>query len=122
MQSVVYSRRVTRNLVSNVINECCNLLTNSNIFPNHLVNRLLNLRFLTSTTNHQTSNKKSSTTQHVQIPSLHLVTAYSGFSKDLTKPISKKGVIGDDAWFISSHKYADILGMFEKNKKNTHKK
>ena len=114
MQSVVYRRGLTRNLVSNVINECCNLLTNSNLFSNQIVNRLLNLRFLSQTSiniNSRTSNNSSSS-QPVQIPALHLVTAYSGFSKDLTKPLCKKGVIGDDAWFITSNKCADILGIF----------
>lgn len=113
MQSVVYRRGVTRILVSNVINECCNLLRNSNILPNyHFVSRLLNLRFFSQASIRKTSTiANSATTQTVQIPDLHLVTAYSGFSKDLNKPLSKKGVIGDDAWFISSNKSADILGM-----------
>ena len=42
---------------------------------------------------------------------LHLVTASSGFSKDLTKPIVKKGVIGDDAWFVASQKSIVVLGV-----------
>jgi hypothetical protein len=114
MQSVVYKRGLTRSLVSNVINECCNLLTYSNLFSNQIVNRLFNLRFLSQAAsinlNSKTSNKNAST-QSVQIPALHLVTAYSGYSKDLTKPLCKKGVIGDDAWFITSNKCADILGI-----------
>ena len=114
MQSVIYRRGMTRNLVSNVINECCNFLTNSSLLPNHLVNRLLNLRFISQASinfnQSRTSCKTSPSSQPVQIPSLHLVTVYSGFSKDLTKPLCKKGVIGDDAWFVATHKCADILG------------
>ena len=45
------------------------------------------------------------------LSTLHLVTAYSGFSKDLTSPLCKKGVIGDDAWFIASQKSMDVLGV-----------
>ncbi len=61
---------------------------------------------------------------------LRLVTAYSGYSKDfnfLTNTTTgagtatsrfgiellsrKKGVIGDDAWFIASQKCADVMGV-----------
>jgi len=54
---------------------------------------------------------------------LHLDTAYSGYSKDfLNKSTSpkassmqllsrKKGMIGDDAWFVASKNSADVLGV-----------
>ena len=54
---------------------------------------------------------------------LRLVTAYSGYSKDYLNYINnagksglhflnrKKGVIGDDAWFISSLRCSDVLGV-----------
>ena len=42
---------------------------------------------------------------------LKLITAYAGISKHLTKPILKKGVIGDDAWFIESKNSIDVLGI-----------
>lgn len=63
------------------------------------------------------------------IEQLHLVTAYSGYSKnylnqnfktnikttqfDLVSGLSskKRGVIGDDAWFIAKQKRLDVLGV-----------
>ncbi|CAF1074708.1 unnamed protein product [Brachionus calyciflorus] len=63
---------------------------------------------------------------------LHLITAYSGYSKsylnhnfntnikttkikfpnhNLNLGSNKKGVIGDDAWFIAKHKQVDVLGV-----------
>lgn len=64
--------------------------------------------------------------------SLHLITAYSGYSKNylnhnfntnitttkikfqsqnINLGSNKKGVIGDDAWFIAKHRQVDVLGV-----------
>lgn len=55
--------------------------------------------------------------------SLHLVTAYSGYSKDYIHNRSKgtsnamqflsrkRGIVGDDAWFVASKNRTDVLGV-----------
>jgi len=42
---------------------------------------------------------------------LRLVTVQAGISKHLTRPILKKGIIGEDAWFIESKTNVDVLGV-----------
>lgn len=42
---------------------------------------------------------------------LRLDTVYSGVSKHLTNPNIKKGVIGEDAFFIAKQKNCDVLGV-----------
>ncbi|CAG5122817.1 unnamed protein product [Candidula unifasciata] len=43
---------------------------------------------------------------------LHLVTGASGFSKSLTKSSNfTKWTFGDDAYFISRNRYADVIGV-----------
>lgn len=42
---------------------------------------------------------------------LRLATVYSGVSKHLTSPLIKKGVIGEDAFFVTSQKNCDVLGV-----------
>jgi len=70
-------------------------------------------------------NSTPSSTSHVNLKNetLRLVTAYSGYSKEFnllnnnTSKLGiqllnrKKGVIGDDAWFIASQKCADVMGV-----------
>lgn len=70
-------------------------------------------------------NSTPSSTSHVNLnnETLRLVTAYSGYSKEFnllnnnTSKLGiqllnrKKGVIGDDAWFIASQKCADVMGV-----------
>lgn len=75
-----------------------------------------------------TSTSSSCSIGSVSCDKLRLVTAYSGYSKDvnfLNTPGAnsstskfgiqllsrKKGVIGDDAWFIASQKCADVMGV-----------
>lgn len=90
-------------------------------------NRLLsciynNLRFFShsiggtlSLPREQTRVQDLNTMQSVR-PDHHLLTAYSGFSKDQYVNKSQllnstKGKIGDDAWFISKQKNVDVLGV-----------
>lgn len=40
-----------------------------------------------------------------------LVTAWSGFPKDFSNAIVRKGQFGDDAYFIARHKTVDVLGV-----------
>lgn len=40
-----------------------------------------------------------------------LVTAWSGFPKDLSSSFRRKGQFGDDACFIAKHRSADVLGV-----------
>ena len=40
-----------------------------------------------------------------------MATVYSGVSKNLTNPLIKKGIIGEDAWFIASHNNYDVMGV-----------
>ena len=45
---------------------------------------------------------------------LHFVSASSGFSKSVTKPSHlSKLTFGDDAYFISRNKDADVIGNLE---------
>jgi protein phosphatase PTC7 len=40
-----------------------------------------------------------------------LATVYSGVSKHLTNPLIKKGIIGEDAFFVAAQKNCDVLGV-----------
>lgn len=42
---------------------------------------------------------------------LRLATVYAGVSKHLTQPLIKKGIIGEDAYFVASQKNCDVLGV-----------
>ena len=42
---------------------------------------------------------------------LRLVTVQAGISKHLTRPILKRGIVGEDAWFIESKANVDVLGV-----------
>ena len=53
----------------------------------------------------------SSSSNSVEKP-LRLVTVQAGISKHLTRPILKRGIIGEDAWFIESKTgLVDVLGV-----------
>ncbi len=149
MQSVsVYSRvSVARGLAINLTSDCCRrstLCASSLINSNRLFARLFtNFKYLTHslalTTDAQqrqpiytlaNSTAKTNSafvfSNKLATSPLHLVTAYSGYSKEFisagNKAASakassmqflsrKKGMIGDDAWFIASKNSADVLGV-----------
>lgn len=58
------------------------------------------------------ANKNNTVTKQksASVKNLRLRTAQAGFSKDLNKPLTKLGQVGDDAWFISSQRNVDVLG------------
>lgn len=79
---------------------------------------------VTSTPNPVVSTASSPANTSLSNDPLRLVTAYSGYSKEFnfisnsTSKLAgiqllnrKKGVIGDDAWFIASQKCADVMGV-----------
>jgi len=138
-----------RGLAANLTTECCSKTTTT-IINNRIFNRLFsNLRYLTQSLKYQ-KRMTSSSVQHQQsqpiynvsnssnntsnsiifsfsnsLPSkpLHLVTAYSGYSKEfLNNKVKgknnamqylnrKRGIVGDDAWFIASKNSTDVLGV-----------
>jgi hypothetical protein len=104
MQNIaIHSRGVTRNLVTNVVNELSTRLPNT---ASSILNRLFtSIRFIAS----QTVQKKIESNQ-INLNNLRLVSAHAGFSKDFSKPLIKLGVVGDDAWFIAQQKNTDVLG------------
>lgn len=40
-----------------------------------------------------------------------LLSAWSGFPKDFSRTVIRKGLIGDDAFFIGKHKAVDVFGV-----------
>lgn len=42
---------------------------------------------------------------------LRLAIVYSGVSKHLTNPMMKKGIIGEDAFFVAAQKNCDVIGV-----------
>lgn len=50
-------------------------------------------------------------------PEAHLVSAVCGFSKERKIQRLIKGQFGDDAWFTTRYKNADVLGKFENHEK-----
>ena len=43
----------------------------------------------------------------------HILSAVSGFPKNLTGSKIKRGKYGDDAWFAAKWRTSDVLGMFQ---------
>lgn len=87
------------NSIKNLLNEIGVLkkFHNGHFLTNHIKNTI-ETSFLT-TNSSNTSDR------------LRLVTACAGISKHLTKPILRKGIIGEDAWFIESRNAIDVLGV-----------
>ena len=42
----------------------------------------------------------------------HILSAVSGFPKNLSGSVIKRGKFGDDAWFTAKWRSSDVLGMF----------
>lgn len=112
----------TSYLAINLLKTLINQYTNKSNFLHEKSNTILDkLKYLLNQSNgySKTANMPllSIESQDLITRKFHLITAHSGYSKDYlntnfnTNIQNKKGVIGDDAWFIAKQKCMDVLGV-----------